>query len=95
MESQQSTHVCTWTLAQYKTLTYVMHVTMLGWFRAEFETFFNSWGLRPQTPIWSAFGFHMDPKWVHMDPKIHWGAYEPIWEFETFGSYIGSTLDLA
>ena len=51
------------------------------------------WGLRPQTPIWSAFGLHMDPFWVHMDPKIHWGPYGPIWEFGFFGPYIGSTWD--
>ena len=60
------------------------------------------WRLRPQTPIWSAFGLHMDPKLVHMDP------YGPIWEIEFLnpmwsppgtrhrvhlGPYIGSTWD--
>ena len=59
-------------------------------FAQTLKLFLNSWGLRPQTPIWSAFGLHMDPFWVHMDPKIHWGPFGPILEL---GPYIGSTWD--
>ena len=58
------------------------------------------WGLRPNTLIWSAFGFHMDPRWVHMDPKTHWDHMAPfgILIFWTLyrvhlGPYIGSIWD--
>ena len=57
----------------------------------------NSWGLRPQTPNWSAFGLHGPhdpPKWVPGPAKLVWSYALFIPDiFETWTSD-GANLDL-